>query len=255
MLDALFHSPFELMISVLAVFLVGLAKGGLGALSLLGVPLMALFMPPVTAAAILLPVLIVMDGVSLMSWRGWFDRVTLKLVLPGAVLGIGIGWATAEIVSDAAVRLIVGLVAGAFVCRAMFARLWGKRIVVGHRPWLGRILGTVAGYTSFVAHAGGPPLQLYLMPMRIDPKLYTGTTVLFFAVTNVMKLIPYFALGQLGLANLTLSAALVPVAVVATWIGARIVRRMRPEIFYPFTYASIALVAVKLCWDGLVGLM
>ncbi|MGP9792132.1 TSUP family transporter, partial [Roseinatronobacter sp. NSM] len=110
-----FTSPTELIVTAIAVILVGLSKGGLGGMSLLGVPLMALVMPPVTAAAILLPVLLVMDVISLISWRRWVDFQILRQILPSAVIGIGVGWATAEFVSDATVRLIVGLVSVAFV--------------------------------------------------------------------------------------------------------------------------------------------
>ena len=111
--------------------------------------------------------------------------------------------------------------------------------------------GTVAGFTSFVAHVGGPPFQVYTLPLRLDPKVLTGTGVIFFAVTNAIKLVPYFALGQFDTTNLAASVVLMPIAPLATLAGAWLVRRMRPEIFYPFTYATVALIAVKLLWDGM----
>lgn len=150
--------------------------------------------------------------------------------------------------------LIVGAVSLAFVARVFWAR-WGQRSHPGGpRRWFGRACETIAGYTSFVAHAGSPPLQIYLLPLGLDPKLFTGTSVVFFAVTNLVKLVPYFALGELDGQILLVSAALLPLALASTWAGAQIVRRMRAEIFYPFTYTSVALVGLKLVWDGLSGL-
>lgn len=249
-----FDTAGTLAAALVAVVLVGLSKGGLGgAMALMGVPLMALAIPPVQAAGILLPILIAMDAVSLWAWRGTYEARTLRLMLPGAMVGIGIGWATAALVSDAMVRLIVGLIAVLFVARWLWLRTGGRDAPHGHRPALAALWSTVAGYTSFVAHAGGPPYQVYTMPLRREPKVYTGTSVIFFAVVNVVKLVPYAALGQLAAHNLATSAVLMPVAGVATLAGAWVVRRMRPEVFYPFMYTMVALVASKLIWDGLRG--
>ncbi len=255
MLAHLFATPAELWITVAAVVLVGLSKGGLAGLALLGVPLMALLMSPVTAAAILLPVLVVMDVVGVAQWRKWVDWRIMRLLMPGAVVGVGIGWATAEFVSDAVVRLIVGVVSALFVARSVLGTRGGAtQPVTGDRPVLAAVCGTAAGYTSFVAHAGAPPVQIYMMPMRLDPRLFTGTMVMFFAATNALKLIPYAALGEFDTQNLARSAAMFPLAVVSTWVGGRIVHHMKPQVFYPVTYISVALISVKLIWDGLTGL-
>lgn len=250
----LFNSPTELVVTLVAVILVGLSKGGLGGMSMLGVPLMALVMSPVTAAAILLPVLVVMDVVSVAQWRKWVDWHIMRLILPGSVLGIVIGWLTAEMVSDAVVRLIVGVVSALFVAKAVLSPRGGPVAATGDRPLLAHACGTAAGYTSFVAHAGAPPLQIYMMPMQLDPRLFTGTTVMFFAITNALKLIPYAALGEFDAQNLGRAALMFPLAVLSTWAGGWAVKRMRSEIFYPLTYISVALVAVKLIWDGIAGL-
>ncbi|SED23188.1 sulfite exporter TauE/SafE family protein [Rhodobacter sp. 24-YEA-8] len=249
------ETPAALIATLVAVILVGLSKGGLGGMSLLGVPVMAMVMSPVTAAAILLPVLVVMDMVSVANWRKWVDWRLIALFMPGALAGIGIGWFTAEMVSDAVVRLIVGLVSAAFVLRVLGQHLMQREVQPrGQRPVQAQFWAGIAGYTSFVAHAGAPPLQIYMMPLKLDPKLYTGTLVMFFAITNALKLIPYLALGQFGAENLMASALLLPLAVVSTWVGAWSVRRMRADIFYLLTYVSVALVAVKLIRDGLAGL-
>ncbi|KJS13798.1 MAG: membrane protein [Hoeflea sp. BRH_c9] len=244
-----------------AVILVGLSKGGFGgAMALLGVPLMALAISPVQAAAILLPILIVMDIVSLWSWRSHRDKTTLMIMVPGALAGIAIGWATAAWVTVPMIRLIVGAVALWFVWRYVVqtliaSRSGAKPVARGHRPAQGMLWGALAGFTSFVSHAGGPPYQIYTLPLRQDPKTYTGTSVRFFAIINAIKLVPYFALGQFDATNLSTSLVLAPLAPVATLAGAYIVKRMKPDIFYPFMYAMVLLAALKLIWDGLLHLL
>jgi uncharacterized membrane protein YfcA len=251
-MSGLLLDPWFYAAAIPAVILVGLSKGGFGgAVGFVGVPLMALTMPPVQAAAILLPILVLMDMVSLWSWRGIFDRALLWSMLPGAMIGIGAGWMTATLVTADMVRLIVGAVAFVFVLRWAYQQI---RHGSDHRSAPNRIMaafwGTVAGFTSFVAHVGGPPFQVYALPLRLDPKVLSGTSAIFFAVTNAVKLVPYFALGQFDSSNLLASAVLMPLAPLATMAGVWLVRRMRPEVFYPFTYATVALIAVKLLWDG-----
>ncbi|MGR3746591.1 MULTISPECIES: sulfite exporter TauE/SafE family protein [unclassified Paracoccus (in: a-proteobacteria)] len=248
----IFSTPLELAITSLAVALVGLSKGGLGGMSLLGVPLMALVMPPFKAASILLPVLIIMDIVSVSSWRGWVNWSIFRLLFPGALVGIAVGWATAEIVSDSVVRVIVGIVSLAFVLRAVAGTV-SDPISTGSGT-SARVWGGLAGYASFVAHAGAPPLQIYMIPLRLDPRLFTGTCVMFFAATNVIKLIPYAAMGGLDINNLARAGTMLPLAIFATYLGSWIVRHMRASVFYPFTYASVALVGLKLIWDGIAGI-
>lgn len=248
----LLSDPWFYAAAVPAVVLVGLSKGGFGgAVGFVGVPLMALTISPVQAAAILLPILCVMDLVSLWSWRGVYDRSLLWQMMPGAVIGIGAGWLTASMVTQDMVRLIVGSVALVFVLRWIYQQI---RHGSQHKEKPNRIAagfwGTVAGFTSFVAHVGGPPFQVYTLPLRLDPKVLSGTSAIFFAVTNYLKLIPYFMLGQFDASNITASLVLMPIAPLATIAGAWLVRRMRPEVFYPFTYATVALIAVKLVWDG-----
>lgn len=264
-LPALFGDPAVLMAALAAVLLVGLSKGGLGgAFALMGVPVLALVMPPVQAAALLLPILLMMDAVSLWAWRGWWNGTVLRAMLPAAVLGIALGWLAAAVTSEAAVRLIVGVVALGFVARMLLARV--TRAASGDLPAsatasataMGRakawFWGTLAGFTSFVAHAGGPPFQVYTLPMRLDPRVYTGTSVVFFAVVNAVKVLPYAALGLFDAPLLGAALVMLPLAVLAVLAGAALVRRMRAAVFYPFMYAMVALVGAKLVHDGLRGL-
>lgn len=249
--------PWFYAAAVPAVVLIGLSKGGLGgAMALLGVPLMTLVMPPVQAAAILLPILIVMDIVGLWTWRHHGDGTTLKIMLPGALIGIGVGWLTAAYVTEEAIRLLVGIVALLFFADYMRRRLSPGG--VGRKPHnavKGSFWGAVSGLTSFVSHAGGPPYQIYALPLGQDPRVFVGTSTRFFAVVNASKLLPYFALGQFDTANLMASAVLAPLAPLAILAGAFIVRRMRAETFYPFMYAMVLIAGIKLVWDGATALI
>ncbi|MDO9415157.1 sulfite exporter TauE/SafE family protein [Pararhizobium sp.] len=243
-------------IAVPAVILVGMAKGGMGeALSLMGVPLLAMAISPVQAAAILLPILIAMDIVSLWIWRKHSDKTTLLMLLPGGIAGIAIGWATAALVNREALRLIIGLITVGFVLRYLY-NVWRSRRGITVPPKPQRLMpalfwGGAAGYGSFVAHAGGPPFQIYALPLQLPPREYTGTIIRFFAILNVVKLVPYFALGSLGTSNLTTSLSLFPFAIVSTIIGAWIIRRIKPDVFYPFMYTMAFLAGCKLLWDGI----
>ncbi|WP_411033435.1 sulfite exporter TauE/SafE family protein [Shinella sp. BYT-45] len=246
--------------AVPAVLLVGLTKGGMGeALALMGVPLLAMAVPPVQAAAILLPILVVMDAVSLWIWRQHNDRKLLRMLLPGALVGIAVGWATAAHVPRDALRLIIGVITVLFALR-YFYNGWRARHghVVRpkpHRPVPAAFFGTLSGYGSFVAHAGGAPFQVYSLPLKLPPRDYTGAAVRFFAILNFVKLGPYFALGQLDATNLTISATLVPLAIAATAIGGFAVKRMKPDVFYPFMYAMAFVAGLKLAYDGVAAFL
>lgn len=248
-MDATFY-----IVAVFAVALVGFGKGGMGdALGLMGVPILSFVMPPIQAAAILLPILIVSDMIALWSWRAHWSRQTLFIMLPGAVLGIAIGWATFAIVPDYVMRLLIGTVALSFTSRFFYNRFFAGNRVYPPRPQQAvraTVWSTLSGYGSFIAHAGGAPYQVYAMPLKLSPKDYTGTAVRFFAIVNAVKLVPYFFLGALSAGNLKISAVLVPVALVATMAGAAVVKRMKPDVFYPFMYGMCALAGLKLLWDG-----
>jgi len=242
--------PLFYAIAIPGVLLAGMAKGGFGgALGMLAVPMMALVISPVQAAAIMLPILITMDIVGLIAWRGVFDRATIFIIVPAAIVGIAIGWATAAWVTEAHVRLIVGIVAVMFTLNYAFGGADRTQPKPHNRP-KGSFWGAVTGFVSFVSHAGGPPLQMYVLPLRLDPKLFAGTAIICFAVINAVKVVPYFFLGQFSTANLWTSAALLPFAPVATLFGVWLVKRIEPAPFYRITYAALFVIGLKLIWDG-----
>jgi len=248
----LLSDPWLYAAAIPAVIIVGLSKGGIGGgISILGVPIMALVMPPIEAAAILLPILIAMDIVALLAWRGVWDRRSVNILVPATMLGIAIAWAVAAYVTDAAVRLIIGAIALLFTLNYVRG---GSTEPRPHNVAKGWFWGAVGGFTSFVSHAGGPPIQMYLLPLRLDPQLVAGTTVLIFAIANFVKLVPYALLGQFSTAHLAASAVLLPLAPAATWLGAKLVRVVSFEFFYRVSYAALFVIALKLVWDGLASL-
>ncbi len=246
--------PFFYAMAVPAVILAGFSKGGFGGgVSMVGFLLLTLAVPPLQAAAIMLPILIVMDVVGLIAWRGVYDRRSLAILLPAALCGIGAGWAAAALISNDLIRLIVGVVALAFVADY---GLKGKRrdIALAHNPPKGIFWGAVSGFTSFLSNVGGPPFQIYMLPLRLDPTLLAGTAIIFFAVVNAIKVGPYLVLGQFSATNLTTSAALLPLAPLATLAGVKLVKAINPAAFYKFTYAIMFVAGGKQVWDGFAGL-
>ena len=243
-------------IAVPAIILVGLSKGGMGdALGLLGVPILSFAVPPDRAAAILLPILVVMDLAALWTWRKHGNARLLRIMLPGAVAGLLFGWLTWALVPHYVMQLVIGIVALSFTGRFYYNRYFAgnvERPRIEHNVARAGLWGTLSGYGSFVAHAGGAPFQVYALPLKLLPRDYTGTAVRFFALLNAVKLIPYYQLGTLDFTNLYVSATLFPLAPLATIAGAFIVRRMKPDFFYPFMYAMCALAGLKLTYEGLL---
>lgn len=249
--DPLFYAA-----AVPAVVLMGLAKGGFSGLGLLSLPLMALVLSPVQAAAITLPILIVQDVVTVWAYRHTWDRRNVAILLPSAMIGILSGYLLAAKVSDAAVTLAVGLIAVAFAVRRMVLerRSTPPQAARADVP-RGVVWGWVTGFTSMIAHAGGPPFQIYVMPQKLPRDVFVGTGAVFFAVANWIKVPPYLALGQFTAENLATAAALFPVAIASTWAGVRLVRRVSGEKFYTLVYILLVVVGGKLVIDGAIALI
>jgi uncharacterized membrane protein YfcA len=247
--------PFFYATAIPAVIVMGLAKGGFAGLGLLAVPLMALAVSPMQAASITLPILIVQDVVGVWAFRHSWDARILALMLPSAAIGIAIGYALAAHVSSAAVELAVGAVSILFALQRLWAERHGATVVANASPFVGALCGVVAGFTSQIAHAGGPPFQMYVLPKRLARDTFIGTSALFFAVVNWIKVPAYLALGQFTPTNLLTSAVLLPLAIGSTAAGVWLVRRVSGEGFYRIVYALLVLVGVKLVWDGAVALV
>lgn len=245
--------PWFYVAAVPALLLIGISKGGFGGgFGTVGVPLLALVIPPTQAAAILLPVLALMDLVGLYTYRGKWDRVEMKILAPGAVAGIALGAATFAFTSEDAVRLIIGTIAVGFTAWRFLGTLVARQARAGSSWTKGSFWSGVAGYTSFVAHAGGPPINVYLLPLRMDKTLYVGTTVVYFALVNYVKLLPYAFLGQFDTTNLATSAVLTPLAPVGVLLGVFLHHRVSEALLFQVVYAGLLVTGIKLLWDGSV---
>ncbi|WP_409433270.1 sulfite exporter TauE/SafE family protein [Litorimonas sp. RW-G-Af-16] len=244
--------PLFWITAIVAVVITGISKGGFGGLALFAVPLMALTISPLQAAGIMLPILIVMDWISVWSYRKHWDKALVFKMVPAAVIGIGIGWALAGYVTDNLVRVIVGMIAVAFPLYHWFGPKSGLAAIKDSRL-AGYIAGSLAGFTSFIAHAGGPPFQAYAIPQGLPHRIYAGSAVMFFFVVNAVKLVPYAALGQFDKTNLTTSLILLPLAPIGVLIGVYLVKRIDGTLFYRIMYGLIFITGLKLLFDVFIG--
>jgi uncharacterized membrane protein YfcA len=249
--DPLFYAA-----AIPAVTLLGLAKGGFSGLGMLSLPLMALVVSPVQAAAITLPILIVQDVVSVWAYRYTWDKRNVVILVVGSTSGILTGYLLAAQVSDAAIKLAVGLISIAFAARRLVLERGGRepKATPADVP-RGMLWGWVTGFTSMIAHAGGPPFQIYVMPQRLPRDVFVGTGAVVFALINWIKVPPYLALGQMTAENMATAGALFPVAIASTWAGVVLVRRVSGQLFYTAVYVLLVFVGAKLVYDGAAGLL
>lgn len=241
-------------VALVAAALVGMSKGGVPMVGLLAVPVMALVMNPVMAAGLLLPVYVVSDAFGVWAYRQAFSGRVLAILLPGAVAGIGIGWATATVVPVAVVTLLVGVIGGVFAAYLLLRRggeVAPRRAEVAP----GLFWGVLTGFTSFVSHAGGPPYQVYTLPLGLSKAVFAGTATIAFGVINLVKLVPYYALGQLSAGNLRIAAVLALPAVLAVFAGVRLVRLMPEKLFFQIVVWALLAISARLVWDGVRGLI
>ncbi|WP_347270868.1 sulfite exporter TauE/SafE family protein [Rhizorhabdus histidinilytica] len=245
------HDPLFWLLGIPAVILMGLGKGGFIGFGTLAMPLVAMVVPPVQAAAIVLPLLIVQDAVGVWAFRHSWDRHIMRVMLPGAILGILLGYLFAASLPESWILLALGLISVLFGGQRLWVERGGTPAPARVLPdWAGVLCATVSGLTSQIAHAGAPPYQLWVFPQKLPRDVLVGTTAIFFALMNWIKVPAYVALGQFTPVNLLASAALLPIAILATFAGVRLVRRIDPERFYVMVYGLTMLVGVKLSWDA-----
>lgn len=234
----------------LAVILVGIAKAGFGGgVGAIATPLMALTISVTDAAAILLPLLIVADIFSIRHYYNAYDKRSLNYMLPGAVIGIAIGAAFFGYFDDneRVLKIMLGVFSLAFVAYQAGRSLLTSVISRSQpSPAMGVVYGAAAGFTSTLAHAGGPPATMYLLPQRFPRRIFVGTNVIFFAAVNLMKLLPYWLLGLLRVGNLTTIVILAPLAVLGVWLGIRLNRRFTDLWFNRVVYALLFLTGIEL---------
>jgi uncharacterized protein len=243
--------PLFYALAVPAVLVTGISKGGFGGgAGSMSVPLMALAVSIPQAAAIMLPILCLMDLLGVWAYRKTWDWANMRILIPAAVVGIAVGAATFHLFNEAAIRLMIGTIAVSFALDYWFGRRPAKE-TPGPSVLKGGFWGAVAGLTSFAAHAGGPPISVYLLPQRMNKTILVGTTVMLFTVVNYVKLFPYWWLGQLNVGNLTTSLVLLPLAPMGIGLGVWLHKRVSPTWFYRICYFLVFATGVKLLYDGL----
>ena len=232
----------------IGVILFGISKGGFaGPIAILSIPIMALVMSPIKAAAILLPVLLIMDLVAMyIYWNKW-DLKNVKIILPPAMVGILIGTATFSFTSEDSIRIIIGFIAIAFIVLSFFQK---NNQLVKPTKNKGIFWSLVGGYTSFIIHSGGTPVNFFLLPQKLDKTVYVATFTLVFLIINVVKLIPYYFLEQLVFSNLKVSLFLSPLAPISIYFGYYLHKKINEKTFYFLIYFFLAIGGFKLIYDG-----
>jgi hypothetical protein len=249
--------PFFYLLAIPAVTVLGLGKGGFIGIGMIATPLLALAVPPLQGAAILLPILMCQDLISMWTYRRSWSAWNLKVLMSGSLFGIGAATLFASAVSNAAIEVTIGAIGVAFV-----AYTWlGPRLLTGLRQIhdkprrppvaLGMLWGALSAFMSLLIQVGAPPFQIHILPQRLDKLTLVGTSVLFFAFVNWMKVLPYFLLGQFSPRNFATSLALLPLAIAANFVGIWLVRKTPQERFYQISYLLMALISLALLWQGL----
>jgi uncharacterized membrane protein YfcA len=240
------------LVAVLGAVMTGMGKGGLPMVGALVVPVMALEINPVVAAGLMLPVYVVSDWFGLYAYRKAFDRRVLVIAMAGMTAGVGLGWATASMVSEHWVTVLVGVISVVFALNQILRR----PVVAEPQPpqvapglfWCG-----IAGFTSFVSHTGGPPFQVWTQPLGLRKAVFAGTSTIAFAYVNMIKLGPYIMLGQINLHSLELAAVLMPVAAASVFLGVWLVKVLPEKLFFRILTWSLLVVGGQLVWKGLQG--
>lgn len=243
-------NPWFYVLAVPAVLLMGISKTGFGAGSGgFAVPLLALAVPPAQAAGVLLPILCFIDLVGVQAYRGRWQGAAMRVLLPGAVLGIALGTVSFGLLPEAWLKLVIGLIAVLIGLNQWFG-FTRRAAPVPASVGRGLFWSALSGFTSMVAHAGGPPLMAYLLSQRLEKTLFVATTVVFFFTVNYLKLVPYALLGQLHGGNLLTSLVLAPLAFLGGRLGVVLHRRVSEKLFYRVIIALLLSTGGKLLWDG-----
>lgn len=244
-------------VAIVAILLTGISKGGFATgAGGIAVPLMSIYIAPAEAAGIMLPILCAMDLFAVHAWRGRWSVPHLRVLVPGGLIGIAAGGLAFGLLSANAVRLIVGIIACVFALNQAL-RLGERiaaRLATTSRP-LGRVAGffwgAASGFTSTLAHAGGPPFAVYMLSQKLERQLLVATAVLFFLVVNYVKIVPYAIVGQLNAGNLAASLLFAPLAPLGIWLGVWLHKRMSDRVFYAVTYVVLFATGAKLIHDAL----
>jgi len=240
------------VVAVFAAALTGIGKGGVPIVGALVVPILSLVINPIAAAGLMLPVYVISDWFGLYAYRKEFDKRVLLIACVSMTLGVILGWATAKIIPESMVTVLVGVISVAFALNQLLRR--AMLVEPRRAEWgTGLFWCTIAGFTSFVSHTGGPPYQMWTLPLGMKKAVFAGTSTIAFAYINVIKLIPYYFLGQINLESLEVALKLAPFAVVAVFFGVWVVKRLPEKLFFQIVTWSLLLIGAELVWKGLNG--
>ncbi len=242
------------VLAVTAAFCVGLSKGGAPAFGSLAVPILSIAINPLTAAGLLLPVFIFSDVFGLWAYRKHINFALIRIALIGIVIGTGIGWATAHLVTEDLVRIIIGVIGLVFSVNFLFRRKPDAAARPVHKGE-GVFWTTVAGFTSFVSHSGAPPWQVWAVPLGLPKMVFAGTSTAAFATMNILKVVPYYFLGQLQFESLQITLILFVPAVIAVFVAYHLIRILPEKVFYSAVIWMLLAVSIKLIWDGVGALV
>ncbi len=216
---------------------------------MMSVPLLSMVMSPVKAAVLLLPLFVISDFVGVWLYRRQFSAINLKILIPASLIGVYFGWLTASLISDQTIKFIIGLMGLSFCFQT-----WLRRNQLDEPQSAGKIKGyfwgSLAGFTSFISHAGGPPFQIYVLPQKLPKAEFAGTATILFAIINLSKIVPYQNLSPYSQEDLLKAATLVPMALIGTFLGAYLTRRINEVWFYKLVQTGLFVVSCKLIWDS-----
>ncbi|MCL4799449.1 MAG: sulfite exporter TauE/SafE family protein [Burkholderiales bacterium] len=247
----LIDNPWFYAAAIPAVLLNGVSKGGFGGgMGGFSVPLMALTIAPTQAAAIMLPILMVMDALGLYAYWGKWDKRVMRVILPAGLVGVVLGWLTFKFLADYWLRILLGVISIGFVLYNVLPR---APQLARPSDAKGRFWAALSGLTSFIAHAGGPPLNVYVLPQRLETAAFAATLLVFFAFINAAKVLPYLLLGLFDATNVATSAALAPAGALGIWLGIWLRKRISRTVFFRIVYVAMFATGCKLLYDGLRG--
>ena len=240
------------VLASLAAVLIGMSKGGLPLVGMMSVPVLSLVMSPVKAAVLLLPLFVISDAVGVWLYRKQYSWVNLKILIPAGIAGVLFGWLTAAMISEQTIKFLIGLVGVSFCLQTWFKR--GQDHAPKTADWpKGLFWGSAAGFTSFIAHTGGPPFQIFVLPQKLPKAEFAGTATILFAIINVAKIVPYQNLSPYSEEDFWKIAVLVPFALLGTFLGAYLTKRIADAWFFKLVQVGLFLLSIKLIHDAIFG--
>ena len=244
-------SPTLFVAGTAAALALGVAKGGFGGIgTIVAVPLVSLAAEPERALAILLPLLLLADAISVTSHRRAFDRRAVLQCVPGAAAGVAVGGLLLAVVNGAWITVLIGALSVGFAVQSFAGAGRPDGPTAAGDPRLAVPFGVASGLTSTLAHAGGPPIHVHFLSRGYAPVVFVATSAVFMACVNLMKLVPYVWVGSFDASSLGVSALLVPAAALGSFAGVALARRISRRAFSLAVNAAMLLIGLRLLWTG-----